>query len=216
MKAAWFAAAIAALLIANPAPAQSPSGSESSPQAQALAQRYMAATGGTYELIQQQAYAAAGGMIDLTASQARQRSLQDAADQHRAELAALDLELASLMARIFTEAELRVAVDFLESPAGRSIADKKHVYFAAPFARDRPALIFTAEESAALAAYGRTPEAISMIAKAPALLGQTLALSAPVQQAIRQSALRIYCHASVRCIDGDDTIDRRGGPTLRE
>ncbi|HXC55669.1 MAG TPA: DUF2059 domain-containing protein [Rhizomicrobium sp.] len=212
MKTGWLIAALAALLMANPAA----TAADATPQALALAQRYMAATGGMYQTIEQQAYVAAGIMGDTPTSHARQHALQEAADQHRAELTALDGQVAALMAQTFTEAELTAAVTFLESPVGRAITEKKNAYFAALFARDRPALGFTPEENAALAAFDQTPEAISMKAKAPALLAQTLALSTPVQRTLRDSAKTIYCHETRKCTDGDNDFDQRSGPTLRE
>lgn len=213
MKVLWFAAAMMALFLTGPAAAQAP---EPSPEALALGQRYMAATGGMYETIAQQAYAAAGIMGDSPTSHARQQALLAAADQHRAELTALDLKLAALLAQTFSEAELQTGLAFLESPLGRSITEKRHAYFAAMFARDRPVLTFTPEESAALAAYDKTPEAISMRAKMPALLARTMALSAPVQNAIRRSASANFCNATRKCTPGDSDFDQLSGPTLRE
>ena len=213
MKALWFA--VATLFFANFAAAQSPA-AEPSPLAIALAQRYMAATGGTYELILQQSYVAAGILGDTPTSHARQRAMQQATDEHRNELTQLDVALASLVARTFTQNELVVAVNFLESSAGRSVTVKKHAYFAEMFTRDRPPLTFTPEENSALAAFGQTPEAISMSAKTPSMMAQTLALSTPVQQAIQKSAAQIYCHASPACINGGDDFDRRAGPSIRE
>jgi len=207
MKRAIFA--IALLLGLAPAAA------EPTPQILSLAQRYLAATGGSFELIEQQAYVAAGIMGDTPTSHARQTALQQAAEQHRADLAALDAKLAVLIAQTYTEDELRTSVDFLESPAGRSITEKKHAYFAAMFTRDRPAPTYSAEESAAVSAYQATPEAISMQAKSPTLLKGTLALAEPVENAIRKSAQSIYCHATRKCTD-DSGYDQLAGPTIRE
>lgn len=213
MKRFWFAAAIAALFLASPAAAQSV---EPTPQALALGQRYMAATGGMYATMQQQVYATAAIMGDTPTAHARQRALLQAEEQNRAEIDALDAKLASLMAQTFSEAELKVAVNFLESPLGRSITQKKHDFFAALFTPGRPALAFTPEESAALAAYDNTPEAASMRAKLPALMAQAATLSAPVQKDIWQSATTIFCHATRRCTGGDSTYDQLSGPTFRE
>ncbi|MEJ1970034.1 MAG: hypothetical protein WDN03_15595 [Rhizomicrobium sp.] len=208
MKASWFA--VAALLMASAASAQpSP---EPAPQVLALAQRYLAATGGTYEMLEQQAYVAGGVMGDSLASHARQQALQAATGQHRAELEALDVKLASLMAQTFTVGELLVAVNFLESPVGRSITQTRHVYFAAMFAPDRPPLTFTPEQAAALTAYAETPEAISIQAKTPALLRQTLLLSEPVQRAIRKSAQAIYCREMRTCTGTEGGPDKPADP----
>ena len=207
----WFAAAIAVLILACPASAMDPI-----PQDLNLGQRYMAATGGMHETLEQQVYALAAIMGDTPASHARQQALLDAVSKHRAEIDALDLKLAALLVQTFSEAELQTAVAFLESPEGRSITQKKHAYFAALFARDRPPLTFTPQEQAALAAYDQLPEAISMRAKMPVLLAQTMQLTQPLLQAIGRSATTIYCHASRRCTPGDSDFDQLSGPTLPE
>jgi len=210
MKAVLFA--VAMTLAAVPTWADS---SVPDPRSLALAQRYMKATGGTYELIAQQSYVAAGIMGDTPTSHARQQALLQAADLHRAELDALDGQLETVLAQLFTADELTVAVDFLESSQGRSITEKKHAYFTALFARDRPALAFTPEENAALAAFNGTPEAASMKVKSPTLLAQTVALATPVQSAIRKSAQRIYCRETHKCTD-DSGYDQLSGPSIRE
>ena len=210
MRAACIAA-ITMLLLARPASAMDPS-----PQTLTLGERYMTATGGIHDTLEQQVYAAAGIMGDTPASHAHQQAWLDATDKHRAEIDALDLKLAALLAQTFNEAELQTAVAFLESPEGRSITQKKHAYFAALFARDRPSLTFTPQEQAALAAYDQLPEAISMRAKMPVLLAQTMQLTQPLLQAIGRSAATIYCHASRRCTPGDSDFDQLSGPTLRE
>ncbi len=209
MRALLFAAA-ASLALATTAAA------EPSAQALALAQRYMAATGGSYELVEEQSYIAAGILGGTPDSHERQLALQQAADRHRPELAALDAKLAALMADTFTEDELRVSVDFLESPAGRSIAEKKHAYFTAMFVHDRPPLTYSAEENAAIAAYQATPQAIAMQAKSPDAQKATLTLAEPVQTAIRKSAQTIYCHATRKCSGGDSGYDPLAGPSIRE
>ena len=204
-----FAFALALLFAAAPAAA------EPNAQQLALAQRYLAATGGSYELIEQQIYVAAGIMGDTPTSHARQLALQQAADKNRAELDALDVKLVALVAETYTEDELRASVSFLESPAGRSIAEKKHAYYTAPFARDRPPLTYSAEENAAIGAFGSTPEATSMQAKSGDVLQKTLALAEPAQDAIRKSAKAIYCHATHKCAD-DSGYDQNAGPSIRE
>ena len=212
MRALLLAAAVTvALFLVGPAMAMDPS-----PQDLALGQRYMAATGGLYDTLEQQVYAAAGLMGDTPASHAHQQAWLDATDQHRAEIDALDLKLAALLAQTFNEAELQTAVAFLESPEGRSITQKKHAYFAALFARDRPALTFTPQEQAALSAYDRLPEAISMRAKMPVLLVQMSQLTQPLLQAIGRSATSIYCHATRRCTPGESDFDQLSGPTIPE
>jgi hypothetical protein len=184
------------------------------PQALALAKRYMAATGGTYEVIEEQAYAAAGVMGDSATSHARQTALQEAATEHRADLAAVDDKLAAVMAGTYTPAELGAAVRFLESPQGRAIADKKHAYYAAMYDRARAPLVYSPDETAALAAYDALPEAQSMNAKTPLVLNQTMALLVPVQKAIRLSAYAVYCHETRRCEHIGDNYDPIAGPSI--
>lgn len=207
MKFGWIAIAFAAALVAFPAAA------ETSPQSLALAERYMAATGGMYQTMLEQTYAAGRAIGNTSLARVQQRSLQEAVVKHHDDLAALDGAVAALMAQTFSDAELSVAVAFLESPQGRSITEKKHAYFAQMFAPDRPALSFSPEESAALAAYEKTPEAISLQAKAPALLAQTMALSQPVILAVGRDARRIFCHQTLKC-NSDGTFDERGGPNI--
>ena len=207
MKAGWIAIAIAALFAAFPAAA------EPSPQTLALAERYMAATGGMYETMLEQTYAAAGAMGNTPLAHVEQRALQEAVVRHRDDLAALDGAVAKQMAQAFSDAELSVAVAFFESPQGRSITAKKLAYFSQVFAPDRPALSFSPEEVAALAAYDKTPEAISLRSKAPALLAQTMELSQPVVVAVRNDARRIFCHQTLRCND-DEGYDGRSGPNI--
>ncbi|MEI9992894.1 MAG: hypothetical protein WDM86_23065 [Rhizomicrobium sp.] len=76
MKARLFAVA---LLFVPAARAQSDA------PALALAERYMAATGGSYELIEEQSYVAARIMGDTPTSHARQIALQQAAIRKSAE-----------------------------------------------------------------------------------------------------------------------------------
>ena len=207
MKTGWIAIAIAAVFVAFPAAA------EPGPQSLALAERYMAATGGMYQTMLEQAYAAAGAMGNTPLARVQRQSLQEAVVRHHDDLAALDGAVAALMAQTFSDAELSAAVAFLESPQGRSITEKKHAYFSQMFAPDRPALSYSPEENAALAAYDRTPEAISLRTKAPALLAQTMVLSQPVVLAVRTDARKIFCHQTLKC-NSDGTFDERGGPNI--
>ena len=207
MKPGWIAIAIAAVFFAFTASA------EPSPQTLALAERYMAATGGMYQTMQEQAYAAAGAMGDTPLARVERRSLQEAVIRHHDDLAAIDGAVATLMTQTLSDDELSVAVAFLESPQGRSITGKKQAYFAQMFAPDRPALSFSPEESAALAAYDKTPEAISLRTKAPALLARTMALTQPVVLSVSRDARRIFCHQTLKC-NSDGTFDERGGPNI--
>lgn len=186
------------------------------PQALALATRYVAATGGSYELFEEQAYAAAKTVHDPAQAVEWQQALQQATADHRRELADVDARVSALMAQTFSPAELDAAVAFYESPLGREIAAKKAAYFAAPFAVDRAALTYTPQETAALTAYEGRPEARSMAAKTPALQPQMLALMTPVMKAIQRSAWKGYCHASRHCTSGGDDYDQLAGPTIRE
>jgi len=195
--------------------AAGPVAAEPGPDQTALAQRYLADTGGSYELIEQQIYVTAGVMGDTPDSHARQHALQQAADKHRAELDALDTQLAALIAATYSEDELRAAVGFLESPAGRAIAQKKHAYYTAMFARDRPPLAYSDDENTAIATYAATPQALSMQAKSADILKQTLALAEPVQTAIRKNAQTIYCRTTHKCTD-DSGYDQNAGPSIRE
>lgn len=209
MKSGWLAVAIAAIFVAFPAVAAP------SPQTLALAERYMAATGGMYETMLEQTYANAEAMSGTPLARVEQKALQEAVIRHHDDLAALDGAVATLMAQTFSDAELTAAVAFLESPQGRSIAEKKHAYFAQMFAPDRPALSLSAAESTAQAAYDTTPEAVSLRAKAPALLAQTMALSQPVLLAVRKDARKIFCHRTLTC-NSDGTYDERSGPALTD
>jgi hypothetical protein len=184
------------------------------PQTLALAKRYMAATGGTYEVMEEQVYAAAPAMGDSATTHTHQNALQQAVEQHRADLAAVDDALEATMAQTYTAAELAAALRFLESPQGRAIADKKHAYYAALYDRSRAPLAYSADETAALAAYDALPEAQSMRAKSRIVLNQTMALLVPVQRAIRKSAYAIYCHATQHCEHIGENYDPVAGPSI--
>jgi hypothetical protein len=207
MRTILFAACVAAGLASAAA-------ADSDPQTLALAKRYMAATGGTYEVMEEQIYAAAPAMGDSATTHTHQAALQQAVEQHRADLAAVDGKLEVTMAQTYTAAELDAAVRFLESPQGRAVADKKHAYYAAMYDRSRAPLAYSAEETVALAAFDALPEAQSMSAKSRVVLNQTMALLVPVQKDIRKSAYANYCHATQHCAHIGDNYDPVAGPNI--
>lgn len=185
------------------------------PATLALAQRYLAATGGTFEMIHEQAYMAAQIMGNLERSHQRQQALLDAATQHRADFDALDAQVAALMAETFTADELNNAVAFAESPAGRAINQKRVDYYAAIYSPFHKPVDLTLDETARLAEYNATPQALSMKNKSPAMLKQIAELATPLQKVLNKDANTIYCHVSRRCTDADG-FDRVAGPSIRE
>lgn len=181
----------------------------------ALAQRYLAATGGSRELFEEQIYAAAGAIGDSATSHARQNALQASLEQQRDALSGLDGKLAALMAIHYTHDELAAAVAFTESPTGREIARKRADFYAAPFVRGRIAPDYSAAEAAAMTGYGRSPDGASFEAKAPALLDAAGPWLKPLQTAVRDGAATIYCHQTRNCRDIDHSFDTVAGPMIR-
>jgi len=178
----------------------------------ALATRYLAATGGMLEMIHEQTYFAAATVGNSELSRQRQAAWLAAADRHRSDFTTLDSGIAKLMAETFTTDELTVAVAFAESPAGRSINEKRQAYYAVIYSPFHRRTELTPDEAARLAAFEATPQAASMKAKLTDIQDKMVLLSLPLQAALRKDADALYCHTSRRCFDPD--FDRVAGPSL--
>jgi hypothetical protein len=201
--------AIAAMLLALAMRATAAPG----PSALALAARYLAATGGTLEMIHEQAYFAAATVGNLELSHQRQQAWLSAADRHRAEFDTLDKQVAEVMAETFTADELDAAVRFAESTAGRAINEKREAYYRGIYSPFHRRTELTSEEAASLAAFDATPQALSMKAKLTNLQDRIVMLSLPLQAVLRKDADTIYCHGSRRCTDPDGN-DQVAGPSI--